>query len=73
MSCLEAIEQITANLNQKYTLPFKLKISVAVNTGYAMLGNLGSSDRTDYTAAGDTVNVALALRLLPKILTAIWL
>ena len=62
MSCIEAIEQITANLNQKYTLPLELKISVGVNTGSAMLGNLGSSDRTDYTAAEDTVNLALALR-----------
>lgn len=61
LSCIKAISRVTRELNVRYTLPFALKISVAVKTGYVMLGNLGGSERSDYTAAGDTVNLALAL------------
>lgn len=38
-----------------------IQIGVAVNTGPCFVGNMGSRSRFDYTALGDTVNVASRL------------
>jgi adenylate cyclase len=35
-----------------------IKIGIGCNSGYAILGNLGSNTRFDYTAIGDAVNQA---------------
>ncbi len=56
----------TSSLNDRYSLPFPLKIGVGVNTGYAMVGNTGSGDHPDYTAIGDTVNAAFRLESITK-------
>lgn len=40
-------------------LPFA--IGIGLNTGVAITGNVGGGDVTDYTAMGDTVNVAARL------------
>lgn len=58
LNCIGTIAKMTAEINQQYSLPFELQISVAVNTGYAMVSHLG---RSNYTAVGNTVNLALAL------------
>lgn len=49
---------MTSRLHEEFPLPFPLRIGAGLNTGYAMVGNAGSSDRPDYTPLGDTVNAA---------------
>ncbi len=52
------LNRMTSQLHKEFPLPFPLRIGAGLNTGYAMVGNAGSSDRPDYTPLGDTVNAA---------------
>ncbi len=42
-------------------LPWPLRIGAALNTGKAMLGNIGVNGKRDFTVVGDVVNVAFRL------------
>ncbi|KAG2375392.1 hypothetical protein C9374_010015 [Naegleria lovaniensis] len=44
----------------------EVRIRVGINTGNAMIGNVGSKERFNYTAIGDTVNTAGRLETLNK-------
>ena len=63
---VNALQKMTQDLHLHYPLPFPLRIGTGANTGYAMVGNTGSSDRPDYTALGDTVNAAFRLESCTK-------
>ena len=43
-----------------------VEIGVGVNSGYAVVGNMGSDTRFDYTAIGDAVNLAARLESSTK-------
>ena len=48
------------------TLGLDLQARVGVATGFARVGRLGSTDRKDYTAIGDVVNLASRLEALAQ-------
>ena len=43
-----------------------IEIGVGINTGYAVVGNMGSNTRFDYSAIGDAVNLAARLESSTK-------
>ena len=45
-----------------------LQIGIGLHSGHAIIGHVGSSERHEYTAIGDTVNVAARVCDLPKTL-----
>ncbi len=64
-ACLAALEMVSSlHLNSDNPSPFR--IGVGINTGNAVVGNMGSSLRFNYTAIGDTVNTASRLEGLCK-------
>ncbi|PZO47958.1 MAG: adenylate/guanylate cyclase domain-containing protein [Phormidesmis priestleyi] len=58
-TAISELNRMTGKLHEEFPLPFPLRIGAGLNTGYAMVGNSGSSsDHPDYTPLGDTVNAA---------------
>lgn len=45
----------------------RMKYKIGINTGVAMVGHFGSQERVDYTAIGDSVNIAARLEKLNKL------
>ncbi len=48
----------------------ELRIGIGLHSGEAVIGHVGSQERHEYTAIGDTVNVAARVCDLPKVLGA---
>lgn len=43
-----------------------LEIGIGLNTGFAVVGNMGAADRFDYTAMGDSINLGARLESINK-------
>ena len=70
-ACQTAVDMLNRMqvLNQKWIkqgLP-KLAIRIGINSGFAIVGNVGSRERLNYTAIGDNVNLGSRLEALNKI------
>lgn len=63
---LNALYKMSDELNEKFELPFRLRVGAGVNTGNAIIGQMGAGDRPEYTALGDTVNAAFRLETATK-------
>lgn len=59
----DALEDIRAEHGERYP---RLDVGIGINTGNAILGNIGSIERLSYTAIGDSVNLASRLEGLTK-------
>ena len=69
--CVRAVLKCQAKLAQmrpslRESLGKDLKMRIGVNTGQAVVGNMGSHSRFDYTMIGDAVNLAARLEGINK-------
>jgi adenylate cyclase len=60
------IARMTGTLHEPFDLSEPVRIGAGVNTGLAALGNTGAGSASDFTAIGDSVNVAFRLESATK-------
>ena len=66
VSCQQQIGDLNRRLGEEFGQAVALAVRVGLATGEAMVGNCGSSQRMDYTAIGDCVNLAARLESANK-------
>lgn len=64
-SALE-IKNELPNFYEQLPQRFQLQVNIGIHSGLAVVGNIGASDLMDYTAVGDTVNLAARLQGLSQ-------
>lgn len=64
LRCQEKLAEMRPSLRE--SLGKDLKMRIGVNTGFAVVGNMGSHSRFDYTMIGDAVNLAARLEGINK-------
>ncbi len=65
LQCLESLGEINSNFRLE-GLP-EIRMRIGIHAGDAIVGNLGSDRLFDYTAVGDTVNIASRLESSNKL------
>ena len=66
VECALRMSERLQEVNARVSLPFDFAIGVGIHTGEAVVGSIGSQQRLEYTAIGDTVNVASRIEGLTK-------
>jgi adenylate cyclase len=68
LACAEDMHRFIANMQDEWmrTFAFDVRLGIGVATGAAVVGNLGSTTRMEYTAIGDVVNTAARLESLAR-------
>lgn len=64
LACRARLDEIGPELDQRFGR--RISARIGLNTGPAIVGNMGSARRFDYTAIGDTVNLAARLESAGK-------
>jgi adenylate cyclase len=64
-TALEMIDKLK-ELNNSGEFGDKLNIGIGINSGKAVVGNMGSNQRFDYSVLGDAVNLASRLEGVSK-------
>ena len=59
IQCLKRVEELKDHFRKRYG--YEISIRIGLNSGPAVVGNMGSRIRFDYTAIGDTINLASRL------------
>ncbi|MEN9259898.1 MAG: adenylate/guanylate cyclase domain-containing protein [Thermostichus sp. HHBFW_bins_43] len=62
--------QMTEQLNREFPLPSPIRLGAGVNTGSAIVRQVGNNTRQEYTALGDTVNLAFRIESSTRALNA---